>query len=64
MNLISSNKIYIIVYLLLYVPKYIFICGALISGLGKGVVTSSIGKNLQVRGKTVNVIKIDPYLNI
>ena len=46
------------------VPKYIFICGALISGLGKGVVTSSIGRNLQVRGKNVNVIKIDPYLNI
>ncbi|NPD87805.1 MAG: CTP synthase [Asgard group archaeon] len=45
-------------------PKYIFICGALISGLGKGVVTSSIGKNLQIRGKKVNVIKIDPYLNI
>ncbi len=64
MRLIFSNKIYIIVFLLLYVPKYIFVCGALISGLGKGVVTSSIGKNLQVRGKTVNVIKIDPYLNI
>ena len=45
-------------------PKYIFICGALISGLGKGVITSSIGKNLQIRGKKVNVIKIDPYLNI
>ena len=45
-------------------PKYIFICGALISGLGKGVVTSSIGRNLQIRGKNVNVIKIDPYLNI
>lgn len=49
---------------MLYVPKYIFVCGALISGLGKGVVTSSIGRNLQVRGKTINVIKIDPYLNI
>jgi CTP synthase len=49
---------------MLYMPKYIFICGALISGLGKGVVTSSIGKNLQIRGKKVNVIKIDPYLNI
>ncbi len=45
-------------------PKYIFICGALISGLGKGVVTSAIGKNLLVRGKKINVIKIDPYLNI
>jgi CTP synthase len=49
---------------MLYVPKYIFVCGALISGLGKGVVTSSIGRNLQVRGKKINVIKIDPYLNI
>jgi len=46
------------------VPKYIFICGALISGLGKGVVTSSIGTNLQIRGKKIDVIKIDPYLNI
>jgi CTP synthase len=46
------------------VPKYIFICGALISGLGKGVVTSSVGRNLQIRGKKINVIKIDPYLNI
>ncbi|MHA1303613.1 MAG: hypothetical protein ACTSPI_07930, partial [Candidatus Heimdallarchaeaceae archaeon] len=45
-------------------PKYIFVCGALISGLGKGIVTSSIGRNLQIRGKKVNVIKIDPYLNI
>lgn len=44
--------------------KYIFVTGALISGLGKGVVTSSIGKNLQIRGKKVNIIKIDPYLNI
>lgn len=47
-----------------FVPKYIFVCGALISGLGKGVVTSSIGRNLQVRGKKIDVIKIDPYLNI
>ena len=45
-------------------PKYIFVCGALISGLGKGVVTAAIGKNLQIRGKKVDVIKIDPYLNI
>ncbi len=45
-------------------PKYIFVCGALISGLGKGIVTTSIGRNLQLRGKKVNVLKIDPYLNI
>ncbi len=45
-------------------PKYIFVCGALISGLGKGVVTSAIGRNMQIRGKRVSVIKIDPYLNL
>ena len=45
-------------------PKYVFVCGALISGLGKGIVTSSVGRNLQIRGKKINVIKIDPYLNI
>ncbi len=45
-------------------PKYIFVCGALISGLGKGVVSSAIGRNFQIRGKKVDVIKVDPYLNI
>jgi CTP synthase len=44
--------------------KYIFILGSVLSGLGKGIVTSAIGKNLQVRGKSIAVVKIDPYLNI
>ena len=34
------------------------------SGIGKGIVTSSIGKNIQVRNGSVDLIKIDPYLNI
>lgn len=34
------------------------------SGLGKGVVTASIGKLLQFRGYTVDAVKIDPYLNV
>ncbi|NHJ40609.1 MAG: CTP synthase [Asgard group archaeon] len=44
--------------------KFIFVVGGVMSGIGKGIVTSSIGKNLQVREKTVDLIKIDPYLNI
>ena len=44
--------------------KYIFVTGGVLSGLGKGVVTASIGKLFQFRGYKVNVIKIDPYLNV
>ncbi|NHJ46488.1 MAG: CTP synthase [Asgard group archaeon] len=44
--------------------KFIFVVGGVMSGIGKGIVTSSIGKNLQVRGKSVDLIKVDPYLNI
>jgi CTP synthase len=44
--------------------KFIFVVGGVMSGIGKGIVTSSIGKNLQVREKKVDLIKIDPYLNI
>ncbi len=43
--------------------KYIFITGGVISGLGKGIVTSSIGKMLQFRGFKVTACKIDPYIN-
>ena len=44
--------------------KYIFVTGGVLSGLGKGVVTASIGKLFQFRGYKVDVIKIDPYLNV
>jgi len=43
--------------------RYIFITGGGISGLGKGIVTSSIGKMLQFRGFKVTACKIDPYIN-
>jgi CTP synthase len=46
------------------VTKYIFITGGVMSGLGKGMVTCSIGKILQTRGLKVDAIKIDPYLNV
>jgi CTP synthase len=44
--------------------KYILITGGVISGLGKGVSSSSLAHLLQLRGFEVTMIKIDPYLNI
>ncbi len=44
--------------------KYIFVTGGVISGLGKGITASSIGRLLKSRGLKVTAIKIDPYLNI
>ncbi len=44
--------------------KYIFVTGGVISGLGKGITASSIGRLLKSRGLEVTAIKIDPYLNI
>lgn len=43
--------------------KYIFVTGGVMSGLGKGVMTSSIAKLLQLSNQKVSCIKIDPYLN-
>jgi CTP synthase len=44
--------------------KYIFVVGGVMSGVGKGITASSIGKILQARGFALNAIKIDPYLNV
>ena len=43
--------------------KFIFVTGGVMSGLGKGVTTSSIAKLLQLSDQKVSCIKIDPYLN-
>ncbi|QQS61226.1 MAG: CTP synthase [Candidatus Moraniibacteriota bacterium] len=44
--------------------KYIFVVGGVMSGVGKGITTSSIGKILQSRGFSVTALKIDPYINV
>lgn len=44
--------------------KYIFVVGGVMSGVGKGVAASSIGKILQARGLAVTAIKVDPYINV
>ncbi len=44
--------------------KYIFVVGGVMSGVGKGVATSSIGMLLSAKGYKVNLVKVDPYLNV
>ena len=44
--------------------KYIFITGGVISSLGKGITSSSIGKILESRGLKVSLMKFDPYINV
>lgn len=45
-------------------PKYIFIVGGVVSSLGKGIASASIGALLQARGYKVRTRKMDPYLNV
>ncbi|BEP18233.1 CTP synthase [Pyrofollis japonicus] len=44
--------------------KYIFVTGGVLSSVGKGITTASIGLLLKSRGYSVTAIKIDPYLNV
>jgi len=44
--------------------KYIFVTGGVLSGLGKGISAASIGAILKARGLSVNIQKLDPYLNV
>lgn len=44
--------------------KYIFITGGVISSLGKGIASASIGLLLKARGLRVTILKFDPYINI
>ena len=45
-------------------PKFIFIAGGVMSGIGKGIATASTGKILQSKGFRVTAVKIDPYINL
>ncbi|MEI7425032.1 MAG: CTP synthase, partial [Candidatus Staskawiczbacteria bacterium] len=44
--------------------KYIFVAGGVMSGIGKGIATASIGRILKSKGFKVTAIKIDPYINV
>lgn len=44
--------------------KFIFVTGGVVSSLGKGIISASIGKLLQARGFKITIQKFDPYINI
>ncbi|MEI8176269.1 MAG: CTP synthase, partial [Candidatus Omnitrophota bacterium] len=44
--------------------KYIFVTGGVVSSLGKGITSASIGKLLESRGLKVSLLKCDPYINV
>ena len=44
--------------------RYIFVTGGVVSSLGKGLLSASLGALLQARGYTVRIRKLDPYLNV
>lgn len=45
-------------------PKYIFITGGVVSSLGKGIASASIGRLLEAKGLKVALQKLDPYINV
>ena len=45
-------------------PKYIFVTGGVVSSVGKGITTASIGRILKSRDVSVTIQKLDPYLNV
>lgn len=44
--------------------KHIFVTGGVVSGLGKGLTASSLGRLLKSRGLSVTMQKLDPYINV
>jgi CTP synthase len=45
-------------------PRFVFVTGGVVSGLGKGITAASIGTLLKARGYSVTIIKADPYVNV
>src|SRR5215210_1603753 len=48
----------------LTMAKYIFVTGGVVSSIGKGITTASLGRLLRNRGFAVTVQKLDPYINV
>ena len=63
---VPLHLVLIIILILLHMThtKYIFVTGGVVSSLGKGIISSSIGKLLQARGYNITIQKFDPYVNI
>ena len=44
--------------------KFIFVTGGVVSSLGKGIASASLGALLESRGLSVTILKLDPYINL
>ena len=44
--------------------KFVFVTGGVVSSLGKGVAAAALGASLKARGLKVNLVKLDPYINV
>ncbi len=44
--------------------KFIFVTGGVVSSLGKGLASASMGALLESRGLKVSILKMDPYINV
>jgi CTP synthase len=44
--------------------KYVFVTGGVVSGIGKGITSASLGRLLKDRGYCVGLVKMDPYINV
>ena len=45
-------------------PRYVFVTGGVVSSIGKGIVSASLGLLLESRGYKVAMMKLDPYINV
>jgi len=45
-------------------PRFVFVTGGVVSSLGKGITSASLGAILEARGLKISMIKLDPYLNV
>ena len=45
-------------------PKFLFVTGGVVSSIGKGILSASLGSLLESRGLKVTVMKLDPYINL
>lgn len=61
---IVSLQLEFLIIIIVAETKYIFVTGGVVSSLGKGIISSSIGKLLQARGYNITIQKFDPYINI
>ena len=44
--------------------KFVFVTGGVVSSIGKGIVTASLGALLKARGYSISILKLDPYINV